>query len=89
MDFRSFKKNHPTQSDKSPSEEDIRKTAKTYEGKSDDEMLAEILKMANKGQRDGSFSEAKLDEFVRNVSPILNEKQRERLQKVLSMLRRN
>ena len=89
MDFRSFKNNRPTRTDNASSEEDIRETAKTYEGKSDDEMLAEILKMAKKGRTDGSFSEEKLNEFARNVSPMLNEEQRERLQKVVSMLRGN
>lgn len=89
MDFKNFKKNRPTESTNSSStnQEDIRKTAEQYAGKSEEELLAEIFRLANENKRNGTLSASQLDEFERNVMPMLNREQRKRLESVLGMLR--
>jgi len=88
MDFKTFRKNHNTETrNDNPSEEDLRKTAERYGGKSDSEMLGEIARAARRERQEGTYSDAKLDEFAANLSPMLNAEQRERLAKAIKMIK--
>ena len=91
MDFRSFKKSRPEKrgDQTGTSENDIRKTAEKYGKKSDDELLKDILQMANQGRSEGTLSDSALSEFARKVSPMLNEEQRRRLEQVLNMIKKD
>jgi len=89
MDFRNFKSNRkPLQDKEETSEDNIRRTAEKYANKSEDELLAEIMRLATENKRNGSLSEAQFDEFERNVMPMLNAEQRKRMESVLKMLKR-
>ena len=89
MDFRNFKMNRKTEpTTEKTSQEDVRKTAERYADKSEDELLAEIFRLANENKRNGTLSGAQLDEFEQKVLPMLNREQRKRLESVLKMLRR-
>ena len=88
MDFKSFKSTRP-QSNTQADHQDLKKTAESYRGKSDEEMLSEIIKMANQGKANGTFSEEQLQRFTQSVSPMLTEEQKARLQKVSDLLKKS
>ena len=91
MDLKSFQKSHPNdQKHKQDStKDDLRKTAESYAQKTDNELLSEIIKTAQKGKADGSISNEDLNRFATSVSPMLNEEQRARLQSVLDIINRD
>lgn len=88
MDFKSFKESHANSNDRIDREK-IKKTAEAYRGKSDEELLAEIINMANRGKVDGTFSEEQLRRFTESVSPMLSEEQKQRLQTVSELLKKS
>ena len=71
---------------KKPTEEDVRNAAQSYAGKSEDELLTEILRMGKENKANGTLSAEQLKDFEARVSPLLNAEQKERLRKVLGML---
>ena len=93
MDFKSFKKTRNMQSGTSEQSENqtdnIRKTAEEYAKKSDSELLGEILKTASQGKQNGTLDKAQIENFVKRVSPMLNEEQRQRLNGVVEMIAKN
>ena len=91
MDFKSFNKNyrHSSEQKTAPNGEDIRKKAQSYAGKSDDELLGDIMKTARQGKADGSIDDEQLQKFAESVAPMLNQEQRERLNRVLEMIKRS
>lgn len=93
MDFKSFKKTRNMQSSTSEQSENqtdnIRKTAEEYAKKSDPELLGEILKTASQGKQNGTLDKAQIENFVKRVSPMLNEEQRQRLNGVVEMIAKN
>lgn len=91
MDFRSFNKGYHDKPEQSatPNEDDIRKTAERYAGKSDEELLGDIMKTVRQGKADGSISDEQLQKFAESVTPILNQEQLDRLNAVLKMIRGN
>ena len=90
MDFKNFQKTHQTKEEnKHPGNEDLRKTAEAYGKKSDDELLKDILTMANRGKADGTFNDQSLTNFANTLSPMLNEEQKERLKTVMALLKNN
>lgn len=90
MDFKTYRKNNDGKgSTENVTQDDLKKTAEKYSGKSDAEMLEEIAAAANKERREGTFSKEKLDQFASNLAPMLNAEQRERLEKAIKMIRGN
>ena len=91
MDLKSFQKSHQSNGTNKAetSKDNLRKTAETYAQKSDSELLAEILQAADRAKRDGSVTSEDLQRFAQNLSPMLSEEQRGRLQNVLNLINRN
>ena len=93
MDFRSFKKTRKADAEPIKSNDgqtdNIRKTAEEYAKKSDSELLGEILKTASQGKQNGTLDKAQIESFVKRVSPMLNEEQRQRLNSVVEMIVEN
>ena len=89
MDFKSYRKTHKTTEQSPPNQEDLRKTAEKYQGKSDSEILGEILSMARKGKADGSLSDEALQTFVDRITPMLGAEQQARLKQAIEMIKRN
>ena len=89
MDFKSFRNTTRTKEtkEKPPTENDIRKTAEAYSGKSDSELLGDIFRMASEQKANGSLNDEKLRAFANSVAPMLNEDQKARLNGVLDMLK--
>lgn len=64
------------------------KLSAAYEGKSADEILRAIISEAEKGRRNGTLSDADIDNFAATVSPMLDEKQRKTLKAIVAKLKK-
>ncbi len=60
-----------------------------YEGASEDEIIAAIISEAEKSRRNGTLTDRDLDNFQATLSPMLNEKQRRKLNKVIRYLKKS
>lgn len=63
-------------------------TAGKYDGMNEEQLLSELFKNVAAEKRNGTFSAETLDEFVSFVSPSLDEKSRERLTELVSMIKK-
>ncbi len=61
--------------------------ARKYEGADEDELIAAIFAEAERGRKNGTLSDADIDNFARTVSPMLNDKQRKRLESIVRHLK--
>ena len=65
----------------------IRRRMQQYEGKSESELKDELARSIAQGKKDGSFNEESVNQFVKNVSPMLNDAQRKKMQEILKQFR--
>jgi len=65
----------------------VEDTIKHYENKSEGEMLGDLEKMIAQGRKDGSFNDAMLDSFIKNVSPMMDSAQRKKLESIARSLK--
>lgn len=68
---------------------DLKAFAKKYEGASEDEIISQILLEAQKGRRNGTLSDSDIDRFKNMLYPMLNARQREKLEKVVKKIKNN
>ena len=61
--------------------------AKAFAGKSEGQILATIIAQAEQGKRDGTLSNADLDNFYRTVAPLLDSFKGRKLQQVIAKLK--
>ena len=90
MDLKSFKKHYKKSksSDHSrPATDCIKAKAQEYVGKSDEDLISDIVREAKKSKQNGSLSETQLNQFAESVAPMLNQEQRARLQSVLNIIK--
>ncbi len=72
----------------SPAAEQLaRQIASSYHGKSDGAMWKKILAEAEKSRRAGTLSDADIENFYRQFSPMLDGEKRRRLRAVLDKLK--
>lgn len=64
-----------------------KKIAKAYHGKSNAEMLKNILAEAEKGKRAGTLSNEEIENFYRTFSPMLDGIQRRKLRAIVDKLK--
>lgn len=69
--------------------ENLKNVAKRYEGKSESEILSDLTGAVEKGRRDGSLTDEKLNGIINTVAPLLNGEQKQKLQKVINALKNN
>ncbi len=87
-DFNNF--TNQTQKTTSDGSMDMLKSfARKYEGASEDEIISQIMIEAEKGRRNGTLTDADIDRFKNMIYPMLNQKQREKLEKVVRKLKKN
>ncbi len=97
-DFKSYIKNNSqnngsetnctiSESEKKQCEEKLKNTAKKYEGKSEDELMGEILKQVAVGKSSGELKNSDIDEFYKKVSPMLNREQRKKLDSIINKIK--
>lgn len=65
----------------------LKRVAKRYEGASEQDLIAAIIEEANRAKKAGTLSEAEIQNFVNTISPMLNEKQRKQLEKILQKIK--
>lgn len=65
-----------------------RKIAAAYNGKNSNEMLRNILSEAERSKRAGTLSNAEIDTFYEQFSPLLDSGQRRKLKSVVERLKR-
>lgn len=54
----------------------------SYEGKSEDELMNAIFKLAKDSRKQGKLSDAEIEGFVKTLEPMLNASQKEKLKKL-------
>lgn len=58
-----------------------------FEGKSEDEIIASILQTAEKNRAEGKLSDSEIDSFYSMISPMLDEKKREKLDGIIELIK--
>ncbi len=86
-DFSNFKQ--PNSEVKGDGMELIKNLAKKYEGASEGEIISAIMKEAEKGRKNGTLTDADIDNFYAMLSPMLNASQRKKLDEVVKKLKRS
>ncbi len=87
--MKSFKDyvNEPKQEEAASAEELTKQIASAYHGKSNAEMLKNILVQAEKSKRAGTLSNAEIDNFYQTFSPMLDSSQRKKLKTIVEKLK--
>lgn len=62
--------------------------ASKFDGKSQNELLMAIYNEAKKGKKQGTLSNADIDNFAAMLSPMLDDKKRKMLNKVVNELKK-
>ncbi|MBQ7348503.1 MAG: hypothetical protein IJW47_00770 [Clostridia bacterium] len=62
--------------------------ARQYDGKSQGELFKAIYEKAKQGKQNGTLNNAQIDSFAQTISPVLDEKQRKILQKIIVELKK-
>ncbi len=62
------------------------RTAKRLQGQSDEQLMAQLYQEVERGRRDGSFDAEAMRKFIAQVSPMLNEEQRQKLHQITNGL---
>lgn len=62
--------------------------AKQYEGKTDAEILTDLSKAVEKGKKDGSLTNEKIDSIASTIAPMLNNEQRNKLNKLMQTIKK-
>lgn len=95
MDFKSFAKGKgkakSSNNNGNKSNDDLRKivedTVNSRKGKSQEELMSEIIDNAAKQRKEGKLNDADLDNFYNSVAPMLNKEQLARLKNIMKMLK--
>jgi len=102
-DFKSYINNNPnlnkekaktqaenvSASEKEKIAETVEDMAKKYEGKSEEELMSDILKRAAQGKQDGSIDFNQLDNMTQKIAPMLNSEQQEKLSYIMNLIKGN
>ena len=65
----------------------LEETIEQYQNKDEDELMGDLFDMVEQGRKDGSFSEESLDQFIQNVSPMLDGEQKKKLSSIANMIK--
>lgn len=68
--------------------ENLKNMAKQYEGKSEREILSDLTGAVERGKKDGSITDEKLNGIINTVAPMLNGEQKQKLQKIVDALKK-
>lgn len=66
----------------------IASIAGKYDGASEKELMQAIIREAEKGKRNGTLSNADIDRFAAMLSPLLDDKKRHYLKKIVAELKK-
>lgn len=65
----------------------IKKQVHKYGSMSESQLMEEMMKIANNSKAEGSLKSEDLDKFYKQVAPMLNEQQRNRLKQLIKTLK--
>lgn len=65
----------------------LKSFAKKYEGASEDQIISEIMREAQKGKKNGTLTNADIDRFKNMLYPMLSSQQRAKLDKVIKQIK--
>lgn len=85
-DFNNYTSNNQMNKE---SKDMLKNFASKYEGASEDTLISEIMKEAEKGRRNGTLTNADIDRFKNMIEPMLNSQQRKKLEKVVEKLKKS
>ena len=68
-------------------ENDANRIMEQYSGKSENELFAELKRATDEQKQDGTFDMEGLREFEATLTPMLNGQQKEKLDRLLAVLR--
>ena len=84
--------NIPSEKDLNPQQrmqfEQLKGMAKKYEGKSENEILRDLSGAVEKGKRDGTLDNKKIDSIASQIAPMLNSQQRSKLDQLMKILKK-
>ena len=87
--MRSFKSYQSDGESKGATAEELtKKLASAWNGKPSGEMLAQIVREAEKSKRQGTLTNEEIDEFFKQFAPLLGSSERKMLQAVVDKLKR-
>ena len=66
----------------------VKNLSQKFDGKSTNDLLSAIYKEAEKGKRQGTLSNADLDNFAMTIYPFLDDKKRKYLKKIVDELKK-
>jgi hypothetical protein len=72
---------------KGKSKEEIEDVVKNYQGKSESELMGEIINKYSEGIQNGSLSREELDRFASNASQYLTPEQQKKLSSIVNKLK--
>ncbi len=90
MNFSDYSKAKRAVNDLSPeSKKVLDDFLKNYNGKSESELIDEIIKTAVKSKKEGKLSDSDIDNFYKMLYPMLSGEQVKKLDEVVKMLKNN
>ena len=87
-DFNSFAKDSNTNTNPDDISQMVSSIANKFEGKTTNDLLAEIYKQAERGKRNGTLTNAQLENFAKTLAPALDDKKRKYLYKIVEQLKK-
>lgn len=67
--------------------EAMKNTAAKYRGKSEEKLMRELKQTVQKDKASGTLTDKKMESFQKKISPMLNEQQRKKLEKIMKELK--
>lgn len=68
--------------------EKLKGIAKKYEGKSDDDILKDLSQAVQKGKKDGTLTNEKIDSIASTIAPMLNSEQKNKLARLMQTIKK-
>ena len=68
--------------------EKLKGIAKQYEGKSDNEILKDLSQAVDKGKKEGTLTDEKINSIASTIAPMLNSEQRNKLNKLMQTIKK-
>ncbi|MDR3262793.1 MAG: hypothetical protein LBT30_00605 [Clostridiales bacterium] len=87
MDFKSFLKNRKVSANDKQKEEALKERLKKYEGKSQEDVMTELMRAVEKGKADGTLSSLELENFYTKAAPMLTEEQKRKMREIIDKIK--
>lgn len=75
------------ESSASLNEEEIKKTIEKYQNYSSEQLLGELLRQTSKQKAEGKYDGKKMEDFSKQIRPMLSVEQQNKLDEILKLLR--